>query len=72
VAVDAKAKTITLEPSPGAAPVKCVLDDQSTVEVDDKTVTLAQIKNGLWIRSIRLDSSTPPLVEDLDLTTSGK
>ena len=70
LAVDAAAKTVTLEPSPGSAPVKCVFDDQSTVEINDQSATIKQIKAGLHIRSIRLDSSTPPVVEDLDLTSS--
>ena len=71
LAVDAKAMTVTLEPSPGSAPVKCVFDDQSTVEINDQSATIKQIKTGLHIRSMRLDSSTPPVVEDLDLTSAG-
>ncbi len=71
VAVDAKAKTVTLEPGPGAPPVQCVFDDQSTVEINDKDAKLGQVKAGLYVRSLRLDSSTPPVVQDLDLTTTG-
>jgi hypothetical protein len=69
VAVDLKANTITLQTSPGAASQQCLLNDQSTVEINDKSATIKQIKPGLWIRSFRLDSSTPPVVEDLDLTS---
>jgi hypothetical protein len=71
LAVDAKAKTVTLEPGPGAPPVQCVFDDQSTIEINDKDSTVAQVKKGLYIRSLRLDSSTPPVVQDLDLTSKG-
>lgn len=67
--VNAAAKTITLEAAPSAPPQKCVLNDLSTVEIDNQSVTIQKIKPGLWIRSMRLDSSTPPVVEDLDLTT---
>ncbi len=71
IAVDLAAKQLTLESSPGSAPQKCVVTDQSTIEINNKTSTLKQVKNGLWIRSMRLDSSSPPVVEDLDLTTKG-
>ncbi len=70
-AVDIKANTISLVLYPGDAPVTCVINDQSTIEVNDKSVTLKQVRKGLWIRSARLDSSTPPVVEDLDLTSVG-
>jgi hypothetical protein len=68
--VDLAAKTVTIEAAPGSAPQKCVLNDFSTVEINDKSATIKQIKAGLWIRSVRLDSSTPPVVEDLDLITA--
>jgi hypothetical protein len=60
----------SVEAAPGSAPQKCVLNDFSTVEINDKSATIKQIKAGLWIRSVRLDSSTPPVVEDLDLITA--
>ena len=70
VSVDAAGMTVTIEAAPGAPPQKCVLNDFSTVEINNKNVTIKQIKSGLWIRSVRLDSSTPPVVEDLDLITA--
>jgi hypothetical protein len=70
-AVDVKANTISLVLYPGDPPVTCVVNDQTTIEVNDKSVTLKQVRKGLWIRSVRLDSSTPPVVEDLDLTSVG-
>ena len=70
VSVDVAGKTVTIEAAPGSAPQKCVWNDFSTVEINDKSATLKQIKTGLWIRSVRLDSSTPPVVEDLDLITA--
>jgi hypothetical protein len=70
VSVDPAGKTVTIEAAPGAAPQKCVLNDFSTVEINNKSVTIKQIKAGLWIRSVRLDSSSPPVVEDLDLITA--
>jgi hypothetical protein len=71
ISVDAKSNTIVIEAAPGAPQQTCVLNDQSTVEVNNKSVTPKQLKAGLYIRSVRLDSSTPPVVEDLDLTTTG-
>ena len=70
IAVDIKEQSITIEASPGADPQKCVFNDLSTIEINNKTSTPKQLKAGLWIRSFRLDSSTPPVVEDLDLTTA--
>ena len=70
LSVDPASKTLTIEAAPGAPPQKCVLNDFSTVEINNKNVTIKEIKAGLWIRSVRLDSSTPPVVEDLDLVTA--
>jgi hypothetical protein len=70
LSVDLAAKTVTLEAAPGAAPQKCLFNDFSTVEINNKNATFKQVKAGLWIRSVRLDSSTPPVVEDLDLITA--
>jgi hypothetical protein len=71
ISVDLKTNMVTLEAAPGQPPQQCVLNDQSTVEVNDKTVTPKQIKTGLYIRSVRLDSSNPPVIEDIDLTNKG-
>jgi hypothetical protein len=68
--VDLAGKTVTIEAAPGSAPQKCLLNDFSTVEINNKNVTIKEIKAGLWIRSVRLDSSSPPVVEDLDLITA--
>jgi hypothetical protein len=70
VSVDLSDNSVTIEAAPGAPPQKCVLNDFSTVEINDKNVTIKQIKAGLWIRSVRLDSSSPPVIEDLDLITA--
>jgi len=70
LSVDLTGKTVTIEAAPGAAPQKCALNDFSTFEINNKNVTIKELKAGLWIRSVRLDSSTPPVVEDLDLITA--
>jgi len=69
VSVDVAGKSITIEAAPGAPPQKCAVNDFSTIEINNKTSTIKQVKSGLFIRSVRLDTSTPPVVEDLDLTT---
>jgi predicted PilT family ATPase len=64
--------TVTAQLEKGAKPIAFSIDSQSSVEIDDKPATIKQIRTGLWVRSIRLSYGTPPVVEDLDLTSAIK
>ncbi len=68
--VDQSSMTVTAQLTPGAKPITFTVNDQSTIEINDKSSTIKQLKPGLFIRSIRLDSGSPPSVEDLDLTSA--
>lgn len=61
---------VTAQLTPKGKPISFTFNDQSTIEINGKSATVRQLKAGLWVRSIQLDSSSPPVVEDLDLTSA--
>ncbi len=65
--VDLSALTVTAQLESGAAPVAFTFNDRSTIEINGRSATVKQIQVGFVVRSIRLSSDTPPIVEDLDL-----